>query len=66
MQQLGVPCDICDNGKFAIERVHKRIALDPIDLTKMYKLIIMDFSMQVCDGPTATKMIRDAITCSLR
>ena len=27
----------------------------------MYELIIMDFSMEVCDGPTATRLIRDAI-----
>ena len=24
----------------------------------MYKLVLMDFSMSVCDGPTATKAIR--------
>lgn len=27
----------------------------------MYKLILMDFSMPNCDGPTATKLIRKFI-----
>ena len=63
LHQNGHTCDTCDNGIEALDHVRKRIALDEEneELTNMYELIIMDFAMEVCDGPTATRMIRNLI-----
>ena len=54
LQQFNLKRDICHNGQEAIDRVRARVESgDP-----GYNLIMMDFSMPECNGPTSTKAIR--------
>ena len=58
LQQFNISCDYGTNGQDAFDSVKNR-------LTKgqpMYKLILMDFSMPVIDGPTGSRMIRDLLS----
>ena len=48
--------DYCNDGIEAIKLVKNRGK--EVD-SPMYKLILMDYSMPECDGPTATATIRD-------
>ena len=52
--QFNYKSDCCNDGQEAIEAIKARIE----DKLPMYKLIMMDFSMPVCNGPTATRAIR--------
>lgn len=54
MSQFDEKSDFCNNGKEAIAAVKARIDAN----LPPYNLIMMDFSMPECDGPTATKIIR--------
>ena len=54
--------DICTDGSQAVEMVTARM-INPA--ASMYKLILMDYSMPRCDGPTATVQIRELLSnCS--
>ena len=50
---LGFSCDEANDGNEAIERARRRIDSN----SAFYKLILMDYSMPDCDGPTATAAI---------
>lgn len=50
MRRLGQPHDLARNGQEAVDKFHKRAGA--------YKCIIMDISMPVLDGFTATRLIR--------
>ena len=58
MQQFNIKCDYATNGQDAFDSVKNRLTLDKT----IYKLILMDFSMPVVDGPAASKLIRDLFT----
>ena len=47
--------DFCNNGEQALARIKARVFGD----LPMFKLILMDFSMPGCDGPSSTKLIRE-------
>ena len=51
--------DICTDGSQAVEMVTARM-INPA-AASMYKLILMDYSMPRCDGPTATAQIRELL-----
>ena len=51
--QFDVICDTCNDGMEAIDLVKARLESGEA----MYKLILMDYSMPVCDGRTATSAI---------
>ena len=56
LEQFNVQSDYCNDGSEAIKLVQDRGK----DLNSpMYKLILMDYSMPECDGPTATATIRN-------
>ena len=46
--------DCASDGNQAIQLVKNRLSSE----TPMYKLILLDYSMPECDGPTATVEIR--------
>ena len=46
--------DCASDGNQAIQLVNNRLSSE----TPMYKLILLDYSMPECDGPTATVEIR--------
>ena len=48
-------CDNCSDGQEALEAVKDRIKSQK----PMYKLLMIDYSMPIQDGPTATMEIRD-------
>ncbi len=54
IEQLGQEAQSCCNGNEAIKLVHDRIKSQK----PMFKLILMDYSMPICDGPEATLQIR--------
>ena len=54
--QFNLKSDVCVNGLEAVKLVKNRLKAEP--QKPMYKLILMDFSMPKCDGPEATKQIR--------
>ena len=54
--QFNLKSDVCVNGHEAVKLVKNRLKADP--QKPMYKLVLMDFSMPKCDGPEATKQIR--------
>ena len=56
IEQFNLQSDYCNDGLEAIKLVQAR-ANDPNQ--PMYKLILMDYSMPECDGPTATAAIRN-------
>ena len=56
--QLNVDADFCSNGEDAIQSVMQRDQSG----SPMYKLILLDYSMPVCDGPKATRKIRAFLT----
>ena len=58
--QFNIQSDFCVNGLEAIQLVKERH--DSKLAKPMYKLILMDFSMPECDGPEATKQIREYLT----
>lgn len=58
LQLFNVMCDYATNGQDALDSVKNRLATGK----PIYKLILMDFSMPVIDGPTASKLIRDLFT----
>ena len=47
-------CDTCNDGMEAITLVKARLESGE----SMYKLILMDYAMPVCDGRTAARSIR--------
>ena len=49
----GLSCDEANDGNVAIELAKKRL----ISQQPFYKLILMDYSMPECDGPTAAAVI---------
>lgn len=53
--QFDEKSDFCNNGMEAIQYVSARINAN----LPPYRLILMDISMPECDGPTATKSIRN-------
>ena len=52
--QFNIQCDTCTNGLEAIRAVRGRLESQQ----SMYGLIVMDYSMPVCNGAEATKEIR--------
>ena len=66
LKQFNYQSDVAVDGQEAIEAVEQRAnatnAFTQGDEIAMYKLILMDFSMPVCDGPTAVKAIRSFLT----
>ena len=48
-------CDNCSDGQEALEAVKDRIKSQK----PMYKLLMIDYSMPILDGPNATMAIRD-------
>ena len=59
-KQFNYLCDMGVDGQEAIDAITKRA--DSANKDKMYKLVMLDFSMPVCNGPTAAKAIRDLLT----
>ena len=55
LEQFNVQSDYCNDGSEAIKIVQDR---GNNSVLPMYKLILMDYSMPECDGPTATAKIR--------
>ncbi len=53
LQQMGLDCDIAENGAEAIEQLQQR------DVNHPYHLIFMDCQMPEMDGYTATEKIRE-------
>jgi CheY-like chemotaxis protein len=51
--KVSLTCTVCTNGVEAIEFVQNRAASGK----PMYRLILMDYTMPLCDGPTATSAI---------
>ena len=58
LQQFNYKSHYSLNGKEAIQAIQTRVASGK----PMYKLIMMDYSMPVCDGPTASNAIRNFLT----
>ena len=54
-KQFNYQSDCCNDGQEAIEAIEARVR----SKLPMYKMIMMDFSMPVCDGPAATRAIRN-------
>ena len=54
IMQFNLECEFCSNGADAVKLVKDRLAQGK----PVYRLILMDFSMPGCDGPTATSKIR--------
>ncbi len=52
LDMAGASCDICENGKLAVEAFEKSIP-------GQYQLVLMDVQMPVMNGYEATKAIRD-------
>ena len=52
--QFNIQCDKCTNGLEAIRAVKERLKSQQ----SIYGLIVMDYSMPVCNGLEATKQIR--------
>ena len=57
LQQFNLKSDFCNDGLEAIEMVSKRQQ----SFDSMYKLILCDYSMPDCDGPSATIAIRQQL-----
>ena len=59
LEQFNVQSDYCNDGSEAIKIVQDR---GNNSILPMYKLILMDYSMPECDGPTATAKIRNYLS----
>ena len=59
LEQFNVQSDYCNDGSEAIKLVQDRCHNSNLP---MYKLILMDYSMPECDGPTATAKIRNYLS----
>ena len=55
LTQFNYKSHYCLNGQEAIQAIQARVGSGK----PMYKLIMMDFSMPICDGPTASNAIRN-------
>ena len=55
LEQFKINCELCKDSGKAVESIKKRSS----DSKQMYRLILIDFSMPVLDGPNCTKAIRD-------
>ena len=55
LQQFDLECDFGTNGQDALDSVKNRLSKGQ----PMYKLILLDFSMPVVDGPTGSRLIRE-------
>ena len=55
LEQLNVQAEFVTNGEEAVQAVRKRLSNSN---NPMYKLIMMDFSMPIMNGPDATRKIR--------
>ncbi len=55
LQQFNLDCDFGTNGNDAYKAVKQRIELG----LPLYEIILMDYSMPVCDGPTGCTLIRE-------
>ena len=58
IEQFAIKCDCCMDGLQALQLVKDRAASPH----PMYKLILMDFSMPLCDGPSSTSQIRSFLS----
>ena len=59
LKQFGYMSSYCSDGQEAIKAVEMRMSKPD---KAMYKLILMDYSMPICDGPTASRSIRKMLT----
>lgn len=57
LRREGIQCDEAENGEEAVEMVKQS--------TEEYDIILMDYEMPVCDGPSATRQIRQLGCTSL-
>ena len=57
LEVKGHPCDTTLSGSEAIEMVAKRLHRFETDGTAFYKLILLDFSMPIVDGPQVARQI---------
>ena len=57
LKQLNYDSDFCSNGKEAIEMVKMRLNQG----LPLYELILLDYSMPVCDGPTCSGLIHEML-----
>ena len=62
LEQFGLKADLCSDGLLALQRVKARIEKNQT----MFQLILMDFSMPECDGPTSTTLIREFVSTNTR
>ena len=58
LQQFNCTSEFSNDGREAIEQVKARLD----SKHQLYKLIMMDYSMPICDGPTTTIAIREILT----
>ena len=59
--ELNIIVDSAFSGMEAIEKIKQRIALVLDGKAKMYKLILLDYSMPVMEGPETALEIRQVI-----
>ena len=58
LEEQGYLIDSANGGREGLEHVLERSALVNAGLGKMYKLILLDYSMPDLDGPQVAKAIR--------
>ena len=54
LDQFNMKSEICEDGSKALEQIRMRVSTKK----PMYRLILMDYSMPVLDGPRCTTAIR--------
>ena len=62
LHEKNVPCDTVMSGEDALVLVKKRLKLVQANMAPMYKVILMDYSMPVMDGPTVAAKIRELLS----
>lgn len=56
LEQFNLKVDTCSDGQSAVLKVVER------DPENMYRLILMDYSMPICDGPQTVQLINEHLT----
>mmetsp|Transcript_1166 Transcript_1166/g.1539 ORF Transcript_1166/g.1539 Transcript_1166/m.1539 type:complete len:129 (-) Transcript_1166:43-429(-) len=59
IEEKGYQCDKVSSGFEALSLIYERFELAKQGEEKMYKLLLLDFSMPEMDGPQTASIIRD-------